>query len=76
MDLNGLTDAGEVLQPGRRLKVPGTMPLGSVVLPPAKPLAPELEYVDYGAYTTYEVTYTVEGSTKPLFENAFSNAFR
>jgi len=76
MDLNGLTDPGLVLASGKKLQIPGLKPIGSVVLPPAKPLEAELEYADYGAYTSYQVTYYVEGALTPLFAKTFFNTLR
>jgi len=76
MDLNGLTDPEQKIADGKRLKVPGLRPLGSDVLPDAKPFTPELENVDYGAYTSYEVTYTVQGSIAPIFAQNILNTFR
>jgi len=66
LELNGLTDPGQSIATGSTLLVPGQTKRQSV-LPPAKPLAPELEYADYGAYTSYEVTYYVKSSQVPLF---------
>ena len=73
MDLNGLSDPGEILQTGKKLQIPGRKPLGSDILPPAKPLAAELEYADYGAYTAFEVTYYIQGSLVPLFQRTLLN---
>ena len=36
-------------------------------LPAPKPLLPELEFADFGAYTSIDVTYTVRSSKIPLF---------
>ena len=76
LDLNALSDPNQILQPGTELRIPGRRPVGSVVLPPAKPQPPELEYADYGAYTTHEVTYHVQGSLTPLFQRTLIEAFR
>jgi LysM repeat protein len=76
MDLNGLTDPEQVFTSSRQLQIPGLRPIGSTILPPAKPLAAELEFADYGAYTSFEVTYYIEGSLTPIFARNFANAFR
>lgn len=76
MDLNALNDPNQALQAGSKFRIPGRRPVGSVVLPPAKPQPPELEYADYGAYTTYDVTYNVKGSLTPLFQRNIIEAFR
>ena len=76
LQLNKLSDPYKPLIAGTKLLVPGRRPKGSAILPPAKPLPPELEYADYGAYTTYEVTYHVEGSLTPLFSNTLKSVFR
>lgn len=76
LDLNGLTDPEQRLAAGRQLQIPGQRPLGSPVLPPAKPLTDNLEYADYGAYTTYSVTYNIEGSLAPLFAPTLFNTLR
>ena len=73
MDLNGLSDPGEILQAGQKLQIPGLRPLGSAILPPAKPLAAELEYADFGAYTAFELIYHVKGSLVPLFQRTLLN---
>lgn len=73
MDLNGLSDPGEILQAGKKLQIPGLRPLGSDILPPAKPLAAELEYADFGAYTAFELIYHVKGSLVPLFQRTLLN---
>jgi len=73
MDLNGLSDPGEILQTGKKLQIPGQKPFGSDILPPAKPLPAELEYADYGAYTAFEVTYFIQGSLVPLFQRTLLN---
>lgn len=76
LNLNDISDPGQFLQIGTNLRIPGRRPLGSVVLPAATPQPPELEYADYGAYTTYEVTYNIEGSLTPLFQRTLINTFR
>ena len=76
MDLNGITDPGKVIATGTQVRIPGRRPVGSPILPPAKPMPPELEYADYGAYTTYEVTYNVIGSMVPLFTRTLIDSFR
>ncbi len=76
MDLNGISDPGLVLEAGKKLQIPGLKPIGSVVLPPAKPLEAALEYADYGAYTAFQVTYYVKGALTPLFEKTFFNTLR
>ena len=76
LELNGLTDPEQRLVGGRQLQIPGLRPLGSSLLPPAKPLTDNLEYADYGAYTTYSVTYHVEGSLAPLFAPTLFNTLR
>jgi len=76
MDLNGLTDPGLVFDAAKKLQIPGLKPIGSVALPPAKPLDAVLEYADYGAYTTHSVTYYVEGALTPLFEKNFFDTLR
>jgi LysM repeat protein len=74
MDLNGWVDSEQTLEAGQKVQVPGlakscaTQPNApgcrNSVLPPAKPLAPELETADYGAYTTTEVTYDCAGNLR------------
>jgi LysM repeat protein len=76
LDLNALSDPNQILATGTKIRIPGRRPLGSPVLPPAKPQPPELEYADYGAYTTYEVTYYVRGSLTPLFQRTLLEAFQ
>jgi len=76
LNLNGLTDAGVLLVAGQKLQIPGLKPIGSIVLPPAKPLEPALEFADFGAYTSFQVTYHVEGALTPLFEKTFFNNLR
>jgi LysM repeat protein len=76
MDLNGLTDPEQMFKSSRQLQIPGIRPIGSTILPPAKPLSAELEFADYGAYTSFEVTYYIEGSLTPIFARNFTNAFR
>ena len=76
MDLNGLTDPGLVFDAAKKLQIPGLKPIGSVALPPAKPLDAVLEYADYGAYTSHSVTYYVEGALTPLFEKNFFDTLR
>jgi LysM repeat protein len=76
LDLNGLTDPEQRLVGGQQLQIPGLRPLGSPLLPPAMPLTDNLEYADYGAYTTYSVTYHVEGSLAPLFAPTLFNTLR
>jgi LysM repeat protein len=76
MDLNGLTDPGLVFDAAKKLQIPGLKPIGSVALPPAKPLEAVLEYADYGAYTSHSVTYYVEGALTPLFEKNFFDTLR
>jgi LysM repeat protein len=76
LDLNALSDPNQILAVGTKIRIPGRRPKGSSVLPPAKPQPPELEYADYGAYTTYEVTYYVRGSLTPLFQRTLLEAFQ
>lgn len=76
LELNDLSDPGLVLPTGSKLRIPGRRPLGSPILPPAKPMPPDLEYADYGAYTTYEVTYHIRGSLVPLFAKTLIDSFR
>jgi len=76
LDLNGLTDPEQRLSSGATVYIPGLRPIGSPPLPAAKPLTTNLEYADYGAYTTYSVTYHVEGSLVPLFTQTLFNTLR
>jgi hypothetical protein len=74
MDLNGWNDSNQILPAGERVQVPGlTKSCNSApnangcrdtTLPAAKPLAPQLETADYGAYTKTEVTYDCSGALK------------
>ena len=75
MELNGLTDPNLVFDDLSRLQIPGQRPLGSPVLPEALPTNTQLESADYGAYTTFEETYQVEGAAAPLFQNAIRRSF-
>lgn len=76
LELNGLTDSEQLLRAGTLLQIPGVRPLGSPLLPAAKPLASNLETLDYGAYTAYSVTYHVDGSLTPLFTQTLFNTLR
>lgn len=76
LELNGLTDPEQVFASSRQLQIPGIRPTGSTILAPAKPLAAELEFADYGAYTAFEVTYYIKGSLAPIFARNFANSFR
>lgn len=76
LDLNGLTDPEQRLSSGVSVYIPGIRPLGSPPLPAAKPFDTNLEYADYGAYTSYSVTYHVEGSLVPLFTQTLFNTLR
>jgi len=76
LDLNGLTDPEQRLNIGNSVYIPGLRPLGSPPLPAAKPFNNNLEYADYGAYTSYSVTYHVEGSLVPLFAQTLFNTLR
>lgn len=71
LTLNGLSDQNQKLGAGTRVELPS-----DPLLPDAKPLAASLEYADYGAYTTYSVTYHLEGSLVPLFAPTFFNTLR
>lgn len=76
LDLNGLSDPEQRLNIGNSVYIPGLRPLGSPPLPAAKPFNNNLEYADYGAYTSYSVTYHVEGSLVPLFAQTLFNTLR
>lgn len=71
LDLNGLSDRNQKLGIGTRIELPA-----APLLPDAKPANSALEYVDFGAYTTYSVTYHLEGSLVPLFAPTFFNTLR
>lgn len=76
LELNGLTDPEQLLSSGTSVYLPGLRPLGSPALPAAKPFSANLEFSDYGAYTSYSVTYHVEGTLTPIFTNQFFNNIR
>ena len=71
LDLNGLSDSDQKLGVGTRVALPA-----GPLLPDAKPSNSNLEYADYGAYTTYSVTYYLEGSLVPLFAPTLFNTLR
>ena len=71
LNLNGLNDEAQKLAVGTRVALPS-----DPLLPDANPTNSALEYVDYGAYTTYSVTYHLEGSLVPLFAPTFFNTLR
>ncbi|MCP9795476.1 LysM peptidoglycan-binding domain-containing protein [Synechococcus lacustris] len=71
LDLNGLSDRNQKLGIGTRIELPA-----APLLPDAKPANSALEYVDFGAYTTFSVTYHLEGSLVPLFAPTFFNTLR
>ena len=76
MELNGITDPNFVFDDLSKLQIPGQRPLGSPVLPEALPTNTQLESADYGAYTTFEETYQVQGAAAPLFQNAIRRSFQ
>jgi LysM repeat protein len=71
IDLNGLSDSDQKLAIGTSVAIPS-----DPLLPDAKPTNASLEYADYGAYTTYTVTYQLEGSLVPLFSPTLFNTLR
>jgi LysM repeat protein len=71
LDLNGLSDSNQKLGVGTRVALPS-----DPLLPDAKPTNALLETADYGAYTTYTVTYHLEGSLVPLFSPTLFNTLR
>ena len=75
MELNGITDPNFVFDDLSKLQIPGQRPLGSEVLPEALPTNTQLESADYGAYTSFEETYQVEGAAAPLFQNTIMRSF-
>jgi LysM repeat protein len=63
------------------VKIPGNWQQNTTVttapiLQDPKPFNNELEFVDYGQYTNYEVTYTIPKVLAPLFTNNLSNVFK
>ena len=68
---NALPPSTSTLPAGLKLRIPGIGITNTTAPQPAKILAPAVETSENGAYTSFEITYSIKSSKLPLFLKQF-----